>query len=318
MASEGRIDVHHHVLPRFYIDAQKNAGITSTAYQGFPDWTPEHSLSVMDKETIATSILSFTSPGIWYGDIAETRDLARQCNDYLAGLVADRPDRFGGFAFLPLPDIDSAVEECSRSLDDLKLDGITLLTSLDDKYIGHPDFKPLYAELNRRKAIVFIHPCYPPGTEADGWNIPRMLIDYPFETTRVAVNLILQGVVQRYPDIKFILSHSGGTLPFLAHRISIFDKDLQFEANYPEGAMTYFKKFWFDTALSGGSVPLAGLGEIADKSRILFGTDYPYISTDKVTAETEGFDTWDGFSEAERIAINRANAEDLFPRLTRK
>ena len=107
-------------------------------------------------------------------------------------------------------------------------------------------------------------------------------------------------------------------MPFLAHRISIFDKDLQFEANYPEGAMTYFKKFWFDTALSGNSVPLAGLSEIADKSRILFGTDYPYISTDKVTAETEGFNTWDGFSEAERIAINRANAEDLFPRLTRK
>lgn len=111
-----------------------------------------------------------------------------------------------------------------------------------------------------------------------------MLIDYPFETTRVAVNLILQGVVQRYP----------------------------------EGAMTYFRKFWFDTALSGGSVPLAGLGDIANRSRILFGTDYPYISTDKVTAETKGFDTWDGFSEAQRKAINRANAEDLFPRLASK
>ena len=315
MPSDGRIDVHHHVLPEFYIEAQKSAGITSTAYRGFPEWTPQHSLDLMDNEAIATSILSFTSPGIWYGNIEQTKELARQCNDYLTGLASDRPDRFGGFAFLPLPDIDAAITECGRALDELNLDGITLLTSIDDKYIGHPDFEPLYAELNRRKAVVFIHPCYPPGTEADGWDIPRMLIDYPFETTRVAVNLILQGVVQRHPDIKFILSHSGGTLPFLAHRIAIFDHDMPFRDNYPEGAMTYFRKFWFDTALSGHAVPLAGLTGIADKSRILFGTDYPYISTDKVTAVSNGFDSWDGLMDAERAAVNRGNAEVLFPRL---
>ena len=314
MAADGRIDVHHHVLPEFYIEAQKSAGITSTAYRGFPDWTPQHSLDVMDNESIAASVLSFTSPGIWYGDIDQTKSLAQRCNDYLATLAQDHPGRFGGFGFLPLPDIDAAIAECGRALDELNLDGITLLTSIDDKYIGHPDFEPLYAELNRCKAVVFIHPCYPPGTEADGWDIPRMLIDYPFETTRVAVNLILQGVVQRYPDIKFILSHSGGTLPFLAHRVAIFDKDTPFRDNYPEGAMAYFRKFWFDTALSGHPVPLVGLTGIAYKSRILFGTDYPYISTDKVTAESNGFDSWDGFTDAERAAVNRGNAEVLFPR----
>ncbi len=317
MAADGRIDVHHHVLPEFYIEAQKSAGITSTAYRGFPDWTPQHSLDVMDNESIAASVLSFTSPGIWYGDIDQTKSLAQRCNDYLATLAQDHPGRFGGFGFLPLPDIDAAIAECGRALDELNLDGITLLTSIDDKYIGHPYFEPLYAELNRRKAVVFIHPCYPPGTEADGWDIPRMLIDYPFETTRVAVNLILQGVVQRYPDIKLILSHSGGTLPFLAHRVAIFDKDMPFRDNYPEGAMAYFRKFWFDTALSGHPVPLVGLTGIADKSRILFGTDYPYISTDKVTAESNGFDSWDGFTDAERAAVNRGNAEVLFPRFAK-
>ena len=188
------------------------------------------------------AILSFTSPGIWFGDIAQTK-IWRQCNDYLAGLTADHSGRLGGFASLPLPDIDASIEECSRALDDLELDGINLLTSIDEKYIGHPDFEPLYSELNRRAAVVFIHPCYPPGTEANGWDIPRMLIDYPFETTRVAVNLILQGVVQRYPNIKFILSHSGGTPPFLAHRIAIFDKDMPFRDNYPEGALSYFRRF---------------------------------------------------------------------------
>ncbi|PPR09290.1 MAG: hypothetical protein CFH41_02601 [Alphaproteobacteria bacterium MarineAlpha11_Bin1] len=314
MAADGRIDVHHHVLPEFYIEAQKSAGITSTAYRGFPEWTPQHSLDVMDNEAISTSILSFTSPGIWFGDIEQTKSLAQRCNDYLGALAQHHPGRFGGFGFLPLPDIDSAISECGRALDDLALDGITLLTSIDDKYIGHPDFEPLYEELNRRKAVVFIHPCYPPGTEASGWDIPRMLIDYPFETTRVAVNLILKGVVQRYPHIKFILSHSGGTLPFLAHRIAIFDKDMPFRENYPEGAMSYFRKFWFDTALSGNAIPLTGLIGIADKSRILFGTDYPYISAEKVTIESSGLDAWDGISEAEKGAINRDNAAALFPK----
>ncbi len=314
MAKTGRIDVHHHVLPEFYIEAQKAAGITGTAYRGFPDWTPQHSLSVMETEDIATTILSFTSPGIWFGEIEQTKALASRCNDYLADLARDHPGQFGGFAFLPLPDIDAALNETARVFDDLNLDGITLLTSIDDKYIGHPAFDPLYAELNQRKAIVFVHPCYPPGTEADGWDIPRMLIDYPFETTRVAVNLIFKGVMEKYPDIQFILSHSGGTLPFLAHRVSIFDDATSFKENYPEGALSYIKRFWFDTALSGNATPLAGLSSIADPNRILFGTDFPYISAEKVTTETQGFDAWDGLSGDTRTAINRGNAEQLFPR----
>ena len=314
MPHPGRIDVHHHVLPDFYIEAQRGAGITGTAYRGFFEWTPEKSLAVMETNRIAGTVLSFTSPGIWFGDIAQTKDLARRCNDYLAGLARDYPGRFGGFAFLPLPDVDAAIAELARIEDDLKLDGVTLLTSVDERYIGHPDFEPLYEELNRRGTAVFIHPCYPPGTEAKGWDIPRMLIDYPFETTKVAVNLIFKGVTTRYPDIKFILSHAGGTLPFLAHRVSIFDRQTPFQDNYPDGALACIKRFWFDTALSGDALPLAGLTGVADKSRILFGTDYPYVTEAVAEAETKGFDAWDGFSAAEREAIDRGNAEALFPR----
>ncbi|MEK9644220.1 MAG: amidohydrolase family protein [Alphaproteobacteria bacterium] len=317
MAGTGRIDVHHHVLPEFYKDAQRSVGITGTAYRGFPDWTPEKSLAVMETSRIDTTIFSFTSPGIWFGDIAQTKDLARQCNDYLAELADKYPGKFGGFAFLPLPNVDAAIEELARVEDELKLDGITLLTSVDERYIGHPDFEPLYAELDRRGTVVFIHPCYPPGTEAQGWDIPRMLIDYPFETTRVAVNLIFKGVMTRYPNIKFILSHSGGTLPFLAHRLSIFDKQTPFQDNYPEGALALIKRFWFDTALSGAELPLAGLTGVADKSRILFGTDYPYVTEAVAEAETNGFDAWEGFLDAERAAIDRGNAETLFPRFAR-
>lgn len=313
--NHGRVDVHHHLLPQFYIDAQEAAGITGSAYRGFPEWTPAGSLALMESCNIATAILSYTSPGFWFGDQAQTNALTRQANDFLAELSADYPGRFGGFAFLPLPDIDAALKEIARSLDDLSLDGINLLTSIDERYIGHPDFEPVYEELNRRSAAVFIHPCYPPGTEAEGWDIPRMLIDYPFETTRVATNLIMKGVMTRYPDIRFILSHAGGTLPFLAHRLAIFDKRTPFGENYPEGALALMKRFWFDTALSADPIPLGALKQIADPAKILFGTDYPYVVEEVAIAETEALDRWDGFDEESRGAINRENAEILFPRL---
>jgi len=311
----GRIDVHHHVLPEFYIELQRAQGFSGTAYRGFPDWTPEMSLALMEKLGIATAVLSFSTRGIWFGDLAQTRDLARQCNEYLATLMRGHPGRFGGFGFLPLPDVETAVAELDYALDTLGLDGITLLTSVDERYIGHPDFEPLYAALDRRKAVVFVHPCYPPGTEARGWDIPRMMIDFPFETTRVATNLIMNGVMARYPGIRFILSHAGGTLPFLAHRIAIFDRMTPHRDNYPDGALAYMKRFWFDTALSGAAIPLAALKGLADPSRILFGTDYPYVSEEVAAAETAGFEAHHGLDAAGLAGVERGNAAALFPRL---
>jgi len=314
-AAKGRIDVHHHLLPEFYKDVQRAAGIAGSAYRGFPEWSPESSLALMDAEGIGAAVVSYTSPGIWFGDLAQTRDLARRFNDYLAELVASAPTRFGAFAFLPLPDVDAALKELARIDDELKLEGVCLLTSVDDRYIGHPDFEPLYAELNRRKIVTFIHPCYPPGKEADGWDLPRMLVDYPFETTKVATNLILKGVTTRYPDIPFILSHSGGTLPMLAHRISIFDKTTSFRDNYPDGALAHIARFYYDTALSGHHGPLDALRAFVPDSQILFGTDYPYISEDVVARERQGFDAYQGFKGEALQAVERGNAMRLFPRL---
>jgi len=292
-----RIDVHHHLLPRFYVEAQLAAGITGSAYRGFPQWSPESSLALMNRLQIEKAILSYTSPGFWFGDQEQTNLLVKQANDYLSELSSKYPDRFGGFAAMPLPHIDSTLNEISRAFDQLGMDGICLLTSVDERYIGHRDFNPIYEELNHREAIVFIHPCYPPGTEASGWDIPRMLIDYPFETTRVATNLIMHGVLTRFPKIRFILSHAGGTLPFLAHRLAIFDKRTPLAENYPEGALSLLKRFWFDTALSANNVPLTALSEIADPQKILFGTDYPYVVKAVAENETKNLDLWEGFQK---------------------
>lgn len=315
MTATGKIDVHHHVLPEFYKDVQRGAGISGTAYQAFPEWSPDHSLKLMDATDIRTAIFSFTSPGIFFGDVGQTRELAVQFNDYLAELTAQNPSRFGGFAFLPLPDVEASVKEIGRIQDELKLDGVCLLTSVDERYIGHPDFWPVYEELHKRKMVAFIHPCYPPGTEALGWDIPRMLIDYPFETTRVAINLIFNGVMEKLPDIKFILSHAGGTLPMLAHRVSLFDTKTPHRANYPKGALHYIRQFYYDTALSGDKPPLDALMAFADPSRILFGTDYPYVSAEIATAETRLFEGYGGFSAGERAGVEHDNAMALFPRL---
>ncbi len=309
-----RIDVHHHVLPEFYKEVQRSVGITGSAYRGFPEWSPQSSLAIMDRHDIGAAILSFTSPGIYFGDIAQTRELARRFNDYLAELVAAHPQRFGGFAFLPLPDVEASLTEIVRVFDILKLDGVCLLTSVDDRYIGHADFEPVYAELNRRHAVVFIHPCYPPGREASGWDIPRMLIDYPFETTKVATNLIFNGVTTRYPDIRFVLSHAGGALPMLAHRISIFDQTTKFRDNYPEGALAHIARFYYDTALSGHAAPLNALRAFVPDTQILFGTDYPYIADEVVASEAAGFDAYAGFDSGARLCVERSNALRLWPR----
>ena len=209
------------------------------------------------------------------------------------------------------------MREIERLHDELKLDGVCLLTSVDERYIGHTDFWPVYEELNRRKIVTFIHPCYPPGTEARGWDVPRMLIDYPFETTRVAMNLIYNGVCEKLPDIPFILSHAGGTLPMLAHRISIFDKKMKQQENYPQGALEYIKRFYFDTALSGHKAPLDALRAFAPDTQILFGTDYPYVSADIAAQETRGFDAYEAFG-ASRPLVERGNAERLFPRFAKR
>lgn len=315
--ASARIDVHHHALPALYREAQMRNGITGTAYRAFPDWSPEASLAAMDANRIGAAVLSLSSPGIWFGDMAETRDLARRSNDYLAEVAQKYPARFGGFAMLPLPDIDAALREIDRVFDELRLDGVVLLTSVDERYIGHPDFEPVYEALNQRRAVTFIHPCYPPGTEARGWDIPRMIVDYPFETTRVAANLIMKGVLKRLPDIAFILAHAGGTLPFLAHRMAIFDRMTKFAENYPDGAIACLNRFYYDTALSGHAVPLGALKGLVDPSRILFGSDYPYVVEEVVAAETAGLDAYTGFDGTARSMIDRANAERLFPRLSR-
>ncbi|HEV7253461.1 MAG TPA: amidohydrolase family protein [Mesorhizobium sp.] len=255
-----RVDTHHHILPPAYVEALQSVGADRSGGAPLPDWSAAHALEVLDANSIDAAVLSISEPGIFFGDLAFTRDLARRCNDILAGLKAEHPSRFGALAVLPLPDLDAALGELDRTLGTLELDGVILLGNIGGRYLGHPGFDALFAELNRRGATVFIHPSTPPGAELADPQLPPFLVEFTFNTTRAAANLILSGTLQRCPDIRFVLAHAGGAAPDLAWRLEQTGKRLPaMQENAPEGAIAALQHFYYHTALSASPMALAAL-----------------------------------------------------------
>jgi len=310
-----RIDVHHHIIPPDYVTALARSGITSAGGVPFPHWSPQNTLDVMDRHGIATAITSISSPGVYFGDGSFSRHLARQCNDFSANLVRQYPKRFGAFAVLPLPDVHAALREAEYALDQLKLDGIILLTHYEGHYLGSPEFDELFDELNRRKAIVFIHPTDPPGVNPLQSKLPSSLVEFVFETTRAIANLIYSGTLERCPDIRFIVSHAGGTAPYLAWRISLFQYNPRLREKVPQGVIAYLKRLYYDTALSAAPYALRSLQELVDPTHILFGSDYPFAPESMTSATITGLKDDKGFGEAALKAIEMENTLNLFPRL---
>jgi 6-methylsalicylate decarboxylase len=210
MSFPNRIDVHQHVVPPFWAKALPTHGGDPSGMV-IPQWSPESAIAFMDSLEIATGILSLTAPSVVGWKTIERREMARRVNEYTADLVARRPDRFGNFATPPLPDVDGALLEIEYALDTLRADGVILLSNYAGKYLGDAAFEPVWAELDRRQAVVFVHPGQPPLLIAAG--VAGPLVDYPFDTTRTAVQLVLNGIVDRYPGARIILAHAGGFLP---------------------------------------------------------------------------------------------------------
>ena len=299
-----RIDIHHHILPPEYLSSLDSIGITSVDGVSFPEWDIESSLAFMDRQGIRAAITSISAPGIYFGDSDFAQDLAHRCNEFSAHLVNKYPKRFGAFASIPLPNVKKSLLELEYALDTLNLDGIALLSNINGKYIGDPIFSDLFSELNRRKAVVLIHPNSPPSDKQPMPNFNAAVLEYVFDTTRAVANLIHGSTIKKYPEIRFILSHAGGTVPYIAWRISFGKKKL----------IDYLKRFYYDTAVSGTSYTLRSLQELVEPSQILFGSDYPFLPERAASLMIEGFDNYDGFDKQTRMAIAYENALDLFPR----
>ena len=309
------IDVHHHIVPPEYVKALADLGITESAGIPFPDWNAEKALDVMDRLGIQAAITSISYPGVYFGDLAFARDLARRCNEISARLISDHSQRFGAFAVLPLPDVKASLLELEYALDTLRLDGVTLLSSIGKEYLGDPSFDALHSELNRRRAVVFVHPAVPPGSDVPKLILPPSLIEFTFDTTRAAASLLFSGTLERYPDIRFILSHAGGTVPYLVWRISLGDWLPRIGEKVPQGVITYIKRLYYDTALSTSRYTLRSLQALIDISHIVFGSDYPFLPEPVVAATISDFQSYDGFTEQDRGVIEWGNALSLFPRL---
>jgi aminocarboxymuconate-semialdehyde decarboxylase len=323
MSTAHRIDVHQHVVPPFWAKAlAAHGGDPSGPRSGdpsnsvLPAWSPDSAIDFMDSQEIATGILSLTAPGVVGWDNSGRREMARRVNEYTADLVAKRPDRFGHFATLPLPDVDGALQELEFVLGTLRADGVILLANHSGKYLGEAAFEPVWAELDRRQAIVYVHPGQPPLPTAAGLAGP--LVDYPFDTTRTAVQLVLNGIVDRYPGARIVLSHAGGFVPYASHRFAELAHVFRPDAASQADILQSFQRFYFDTALSSSPAALPSLMAFARKARILFGTDYPFAPADVAASFTAKLDAYETLTAEERSAINHDNAGILFPRLAPK
>jgi predicted TIM-barrel fold metal-dependent hydrolase len=310
-----RIDVHHHILPPAYVARMNKLGVAWTGGPHVPDWNVSLAREMMERHGIAAAIAS-VSPGVYWGDIDYAIGLARECNEYLARMVGDDRTHFGGFATLPLPDVNAALRELEHGLDVLGLDGVVLFASQGDRYLGDPAYDELFQELERRSAIVFIHPnTIPPGSDVPKLSLPYGLVEFVFDTTRAVANLLYNGTLERYPSIRYIVSHAGGTVPYLAWRIAGGDFLPGLRERAPKGGgLRQLQRLYYDTALSTSEYALAALRQFVPTSQILFGSDFPYVPEFVLKAETSGLESSKVLDDAARNAINRESAAALFPR----
>ncbi len=310
-APAGRIDVHTHTVPPFYTKVMEKE-ILATGHP-LPAWSPAAAIETMDKDGVATSMLSPMTRVVQdsFSDKSErARKLARQNNDYTQQLVRDYPGRFGHFAAIPLPDTDGSLREIEYALDTLKADGIGLWTSYLDKWPGDPIFAPVYEELNRRKAIIFLHSAPPICCRGLQPGVADSVVEYDFDIARAVVSYLKSDSFRRYPNIRFIFPHSGGTLPVLANRVSETLPEKRTEKDSDE-IMNELKHVYFDVAHAAYPAPLAAITKIIPVSQLLYGSDYPIYPPPVTSGPLDHF----GFSASDLQAINRGNAERLFPRL---
>jgi 6-methylsalicylate decarboxylase len=313
MTSARRIDFHFHLIPKFYRDAVYEAG-TGPQIGRYPDWSPEQALEVMDAHAIEVALTSLAQPGVQFGDPDRARALARRCNDHAAELNARWPKRFGAFAVVPMWEMRDAIAETGYALDQLKLQGVCLFASYGERFLGDPHFDPLMAELDRRDAVVFVHPALHPSSRKLELPWPGFMMEYLFDTTRAAVNLVFGGTTARFPRIRFVLAHAGGLMPYFAWRLSVSPMiDARLPQIPPDEIFARLGHFWYDTALSPTPQTTACLAGVARPERIVFGTDWPFANARVIAEASKVYAAAAPSAGVERAAIDRGNALALFP-----
>ena len=308
------IDIHHHILPPHYV---QEIGTEPIGVQGssgrVPAWSIEAALQGMDEAGIRTAITSVSAPG--FAPLAPQRAarLARWCNEFAARLGSDHPGRFGSFASLPLPDIDASLAEVEYAFDQLRADGVCMLSHYAGMYLGAPEFDPLYEVLDRRNAVVFVHPTSPLNLQLVA-GLSASTLEFPFDTTRTVADLIFARVPARFPNIRWIFSHAGGAIPYLSGRIDVLTtNNPRLREQIPEGFSAELRKLYFDCALSYSQPTIDALAAAVGPDQLLFGSDYPFGPRHQMVATARGIDALP-WSADRKDRLRNANAAALLPR----
>jgi predicted TIM-barrel fold metal-dependent hydrolase len=305
-----RIDVHHHIVPPAYAAAAGRRLLAQAPDFGFVlKWTPEQSLAEMESRGVATAITSLSTPGVFDGDVPAARRLARECNEFAAGMVRDYPQKFGFFATLPLPDVEGTLAEIAYALDVLKADGIGFLTSYGDRWLGDPAFATIFDELHRRNAIAYVHPTVAPCCRNLIPGIAAGVVEFLFDTTRTITSLLFSGTFSRCSGIRFIFGQEGGALPMVADRIAK-SATRSVPDLVPNGGMYELQRLRFDVATVTTPIGLGAILKLVAPENVMLGTDYPFMP---MAATIPGLDASD-LPLAVQAAINRSSAAALMPR----
>ncbi len=313
------VDVHSHFLTDRYVQAAKDAGIVvPDGMPGWPVWDVAQHLDLMDQSGIATSLLSISSPGVSFGDPAATSALARHVNDAGAEIRRDHPARFGHFASLPVLDVDAALNELEYATSQLGSDGVTVETNTGGTYVGDARYKPLLAELDRRRTPVFVHPTSPPNYETVSLGLPRPMLEFLFDTTRTVADLVFTGRLQQYPNIPWIFTHGGGALPLLTQRMELFRLGgFESEDNEdPVGPVPdQVGRLWFDMAGTPFPYQIPALTTAFGSKSLVYGSDYCFTPSIGVTVQVDSIDAARQPDGDTWRALTTRNAHRLFPRL---
>ena len=290
--ADGLVDVHAHFTTDRYIAAAKAAGHIEP--DGMPEdywprWKAGEHLELMDRTGVATAMLSISSPGVHFGDDAAARALASHVNDAGADIVRAHPDRFGLFASLPTPDTDGALTETARAFDELGAAGVVLMTNSGGAYLGDNRLAPVLAELDRRHAILFLHPTSTEGHERVTCGRPRPMAEFLFDTARTVIDFVLSGAAQRYPDLRVIVPHMGGVLPLLADRVELFRSVGGLDGHGPI-VVDSLRRLHYDLAGAPNATQLTALRSIAEPDHLLYGSDYAWSRAEVVLDALAGLD----------------------------
>ena len=311
------IDLHHHVIPEFYWNATNEDGNVAGGINP-PRWSLDGAIAYLDEARIDVAIASISTPGVHLGDDAAARILARQVNEYLAGIKRDRPDRFGAFAALPLPDVEGSLDQIAYALDVLEFDGVSVMTNAGGSYLGDSRFDPIFAELQRRAAVVFVHPIASPDPIAHTLGLPDTLLDYPVDTSRAIAKLHYSNTFARTPDVKYVFVHAGGTIPYLASRFAIVDEMDVIPGAQERGAFAdALPRLYWDTASAFTDPVLHMLRSVAGLGNVVFGTDYPYPRDAISIGGLRQLQNTPELDDGERLGVLGESAARLIPRVAR-